>query len=111
MIVLQMVPPIRKHKGVTRIHAQLMVDLVTGMNGDHALLSVEVEIKQEPDDATILFLSLVGWSVMGTSPIANVVTWIHALQHAQLRWLHTENDFYFCQNRNSSIDSLYFLAP
>jgi hypothetical protein len=44
---------------------------------------VEVEIKQEPDDVKTLFLSLVDWSVKVISQNANVVTWIHALQHAQ----------------------------
>ena len=62
-----------------------MEDLVTGMNGDHALLNVEVEIKQQPGDATTLLLSLVDWIVRVTSQIANVVIWIHALQHAQLK--------------------------
>merc|ERR1719510_592166 len=52
MIALSMVPLIQKRKGATRTLAQLMEDLVTGMNGEHALWSVEVEIKQEQDDAT-----------------------------------------------------------
>ena len=50
-----------------------MEDLVTGMNGGHAPLSVEVVIKQEPDDATTLFLSLVDWIVRVTLQIANLV--------------------------------------
>ena len=69
-----------------------MEDLVIGMNGEHAPLSVEVEIKQQPDDVTTLLLNLVVWSVTGTLPIANVVIWIHALQHAQLRCLCTYHD-------------------
>ena len=62
-----------------------MADSVTGTNGDHALWSVEVEIKQEQGDATILHLSLVDYLVRVTSQIANDVTWIHVHQHAQLR--------------------------
>ena len=87
----QNVQNVNDHNGLTNKHCifisqlQLMEDLVIGMNGEHAPLSVEVEIKQHPDDVTTLFLNLVVWSVRETIQIANVVIWIHALQHVLLR--------------------------
>ena len=46
---------------------------MTGKTGDHAMLSVEVGIKQEPDDATTLLLRAVERIVRVTLQIANLV--------------------------------------
>jgi len=72
---------------VTKTLAQLMVDSASGMNGQHALLSVAVEIKQGQDDVTTLFQNSVVWSVMETLLNVNVATWIHVHHLVQL------NDF------------------
>ena len=64
-----------------------MEDSVSGMNGQHALLNVAVEIKQGQDDVTTLFQNSVVRSVMETLQNVNVATWIHVHHLVQL------NDF------------------
>ena len=61
-----------------------MEDSVSGMNGQHALLSVAVEIKQGQDDVTTLFQNSVVWSVKVTLQNANVATWTHVHLLVQL---------------------------
>lgn len=85
MIVPLMDHQIQKPKDATKTLAQLMEHLVLGMNGAHAPLSVEAEIKQGHEDVTTLCLNLVAWNVMATLLNANAVTWILALQNALLK--------------------------
>merc|ERR1712136_165489 len=69
---------------VTKTLVQSMEDSASGMNGQHVLLNVAVEIKQGQDDVTTLFQSLVVWSVKETLQSANDATWIHVHHLVQL---------------------------
>jgi len=78
--VLEMPP---KWERVTKILVQSTEDSVTGMNGLHAPLNVEAEIKQETDDVTTLSPNSVDWNASAIFQNANVVTWIHVHLNAQ----------------------------
>ena len=62
-----------------------MAYLVSGENGNRACKSVEVVIRKDPENVTALFLSLEDLVVRVPSLAANVVIWIHAIQHVQLK--------------------------
>jgi len=74
----------QKLNDVMKTRVQSMEDSASGMNGQHALLNVAVEIKQGRDDATTLFQSSVVWSVKETLQNANVATWTHVHHLVQL---------------------------
>jgi len=69
---------------VTKTLVQSMEDSASGMNGQHVLLNVAVEIKQGQDDVTTLFQNSVVWSVKVTLQNANVATWTHVHHLVQL---------------------------
>jgi len=62
-----------------------MEDSVIGMSGGHVRHSVEEEIRQDQEDATIHYLNSVDWIARVTTPNANVVTWTHAHLHVLLK--------------------------
>merc|ERR1712038_47651 len=91
MIVLSMVQVLPKHKDVMKTHVQSTEDSVTGTNGLHAPLNVEVEIKQETDDVTTLSQNSVDWNASEIFQNANVVTWIHVHLNAQHKHFKSSN--------------------
>jgi len=77
---------------VTKTLVQSMEDSASGMNGQHVLLNVAVEIKQDQDDVTTLFQNSVVWSVKVTLQNANDATWIHVHHLVQLNHFKKTRD-------------------